>query len=84
MTKQLKPCPFCGGEARIAVCDSEGNLHDESYEIDPWSGLSYAITHSFIENENCPISHFNDVTLGAMIYNSREELIKAWNTRIGD
>ena len=29
MMDKLLPCPFCGGETKIAVCDSEGNLHDD-------------------------------------------------------
>ncbi|RKS87285.1 hypothetical protein DES39_0505 [Orbus hercynius] len=82
MTNKLLPCPFCGGKAHIAVCDAEGNPHDDSYENDPWSGLSYTLMHSFIENELCPIAHFEDTTLGTTLYDSREELIKAWNERI--
>ena len=26
--KELLPCPFCGSEIRIVVCDDEGNIHD--------------------------------------------------------
>ena len=24
---ELKPCPFCGGEVSLVLCDDEGNLH---------------------------------------------------------
>jgi hypothetical protein len=40
MNDELK-CPFCGGKVRILVCDDEGNVHDDDYENDPWSGLSF-------------------------------------------
>lgn len=26
---KLRPCPFCGGLAKIVLCDDEGNLHNE-------------------------------------------------------
>ena len=31
MEGKLEPCPFCGGEVSIILCDDEGNLHDEAY-----------------------------------------------------
>ena len=39
---RLKPCPFCGGEAEIQIADDEGNIHDEDYINDPYSGHHYA------------------------------------------
>lgn len=27
----MKSCPFCGGEARVQLVDSEGNWKDDTY-----------------------------------------------------
>ena len=35
---KLKPCPFCGGSAKVVLCDDEGNLHDEDYALRPCCG----------------------------------------------
>lgn len=79
MAETLKPCPFCGGEARLVVCDSEGNVHDESYEADPYSGLSYAIVHGSDDCcGECPVSTSD---LLPWLYETREEAAAAWNRR---
>ena len=79
MAEELKPCPFCGGEARLVVCDSEGNVHDESYEADPYSGLSYAIVHGSDDCcGECPVSTSDPLP---WLYETREEAVAAWNRR---
>jgi hypothetical protein len=80
---KLKPCPFCGGETKIAVCDSEGNLRDDDYEQNPWSGLGYQLIHTIEENEGCPIAKYDcdGAEMGVYIYDSKEEAIEAWNRR---
>lgn len=81
--EELKACPFCGGEAKVAVSDDEGNNRDDEYENDPWSGLSFRISHAHEENENCPIAQYkiDGATVGVYLYDNRSEAIEAWNKR---
>lgn len=84
-TDKLKPCPFCGGEARIQVTDDEGNLKSEIYLENPYSGVGYVIVHD--ENNStdcCPIATNFDEIQGRYIYTSKQEAIDAWNKRVND
>lgn len=86
MEKVLLPCPFCGSEIRIVVCDDEGNIHEDDYENDPWSGLGYRLYHDIADfkDVNCPIAgHEGSGEMGIWIYNTREDAIEAWNRRKG-
>ena len=80
--KELKPCPFCGVIPKIYVCDDEGNLHEDDYEKDPWSGLGFQINHTIEDAPHCPIASHPDESVGTRIYNSKEELAEEWNKRI--
>ena len=81
--ESLKPCPFCGGKAEIQICDDEGNLRDEEYKAEPYSGLSYSVAHDDRENKGCPIANFYEDggVVGTLLYESEEELITTWNKR---
>ena len=84
---ELKPCPFCGGNIRIVVCDDEGNTHNEDYEHNPWSGLGYQLYHDITDDpqNQCPIAgHEHEGIMGVWIYDTREEAIEAWNRRVSD
>ena len=81
MTKLIKPCPFCGGKVEIQIRDAEGNLRDEEYEKDPWSGLMYSIGHYTGDNPNCPIATYKKEIVGVYLYESKNEVIEAWNRR---
>lgn len=85
MTERLRPCPFCGGKARIQVTDDEGNLKSESYLKDPYSGVGYVIIHDIsISTDCCPIATNLNEVQGIYIYDSKQEAIDAWNKRVND
>lgn len=81
MIERLKPCPFCGGEARLQLTDEEGNFKDESYLEDPYSGVGYVIVHDISDSSECPIATYCDEALGTYIYTTKEAAIFAWNLR---
>lgn len=81
---KLKPCPFCGGPVHIVVSDDEGNVHGDSYEDDPWSGLSYQLSHTVEDGPDCPIATEADeqATIGSFSYPLPEYAAEAWNKRV--
>jgi len=81
--KELKPCPFCGGQAFLAISDDKGNPRSALYEYDPWSGLSFKIMHHHENNKDCPIANYqsDEQQQGVYLYKSRNEAIQAWNLR---
>ena len=84
MAEKLLPCPFCGKEARIMVCDNEGNARPESYRDDPYSGLSFWISHTYGDSEFCPVARHAQDGPGGLIYESEEEAARTWNRRAAD
>jgi len=62
MAKELKPCPFCGGEARI-----------ENQYVHKWV--------VGCESFGCICMWLWSYT---PLFSSREEAVKAWNTRAND
>lgn len=84
---KLKPCPFCGGSAKIVLCDDEGNLHDKDYALRPYSGVGFEIRHTHEENPECPIAGYEvdgGIVGGVYIYDTEEKAAEAWNKRVND
>ena len=75
---ELKPCPFCGGDMSVVILDDEGNIRDEEYERDPYSGLSYVMAHND-PNGACPIVTYDEPIL--WLYDSRDDVAHVWNRR---
>ena len=81
--KDLLPCPFCGVVPKICICDDEGNIRDENYLNDSFSGLSFGIEHTLAQEgaEYCPIATYKGEGIGAILYDSVDELVRYWNRR---
>lgn len=67
-------CPFCKGEIEVCIADDEGNIRDDSYLEDPYSGVSYFPKHE--EKDGCPIATHEGEILGVFLYDTREELVE--------
>ena len=66
---KLIPCPFCGGEAKLWA--------DSDYGAEEYRKYSVACTVC-----TCSLGDFGNDNAGDSIYAfSKEEAIKAWNTR---
>lgn len=81
---ELKPCPFCGGNVSLVLCDDEGNLHDEAYREHPYSGLGFMLHHAHEGNPGCPIARYEcdgGILGGVYIYDTEEQVAEAWNRR---
>ena len=79
----LKPCPFCGCRVGIGVCDEEGNYQGLEYLDCHYSGLSFVVTHD--QNKDC-ILHTRSEELehvGISLFDTLEEIVTAWNKRMG-
>lgn len=81
---KLKPCPFCGNKVSILISDDEGNIHNDDYTEDPYSGLAYSIGHIYEDAIMCPIAMHQDNggLLGVLLFDTIEEAINIWNKRI--
>ena len=78
-------CPFCGGEFHLGLCDEEGNLRNNDYLDNPYSGISYCIIHSLKDVPNgihCPIAtSYDDSAISEYLYRTKEEALEALKLR---
>src|SRR5574344_1967436 len=79
-------CPFCKEEVTLLVTDDEGNIHNQEYAKNPWSGLGYILYHPYRDGENmnpCPIKIHEYEPLGSNIYDTPEEAVDFWYKTLG-
>ena len=79
MRVELKPCPFCGQRPEIVVGDAEGNVHDAAYADDPFSGLSYMLSHHNL-GWACPVA-LHEGEVYPRLYDTPQEAAYSWNLR---
>lgn len=70
----LKPCPFCGGEATICVSDGSGSVWTKDLETTILRGRR--MTHCFAMCKKCRIR--------TQSYLTRRGMFNAWNRRASD
>lgn len=69
----LKPCPFCGGEAELLVCDGSG-IYIADVGTDRFRGRE--MTHCLYKCKRCGIM--------TKPYLTRRGVWNAWNRRVKD
>lgn len=71
MTDKLKPCPWCGNDARLV----KEEIHFPNSQNNLW-----AVT---CDTENCPAGNIvQDGEMGGFIYSwPKDEAIEIWNRR---
>lgn len=71
--REIKPCPFCGGKAKVKVCDGSGafctDIGTEMY-------FGRKMTHCLICCERCRVR--------TQAYLTRRGVFNAWNRRAND
>lgn len=71
--RELKPCPFCDGKAKVKVCDGAGCFYTD---IGTEMYLGRKMTHCLIRCEKCGVK--------TKAYLTRRGVFNAWNRRSDD
>lgn len=74
MSEELKPCPFCGGEAKIKA------VNQKSYGLTIWCQCKKCGVKT---EEYCPITNNEDTTLDS-IEKCKNTVLEQWNRRVND
>ena len=68
--RELKPCPFCGGEAEVKVCDGAGH-----YYTNVGTEMFYG------RQMTCCLIRCNKCGVKTKAYLTRRGVFNAWNRR---
>lgn len=69
--EELKPCPFCGGKAKVFSCDGAGAFYTNAGEAQIWGRK---MNHKLIRCKNCGIK--------TKAYLTDKGVFNAWNRRV--
>lgn len=67
---ELKPCPFCGGKAKLKVCDGSGSFYAD---IGTERFMGREMSHCLAKCERCGIK--------TKAFLTRRGLFNVWNRR---
>ena len=70
---ELKPCPFCGGEAKVMVCDGAGTY---CTDIGTELFMGRKMSHCLVRCKKCGVK--------TKAYLTRRGVFNAWDRRAED
>lgn len=68
---ELKSCPFCGGKAKVYVCDGSGTYYASVGTVEYYGRK---MTHCLVKCEKCRVR--------TNAYLTRRGVFNAWNRRV--
>ena len=88
MNKELKPCPFCGGE-KLKIESKKGEIHYSKKDgMYPWHNVKYSVrcnschARGGVVSAAVPTDRLGEYS--NKVYEVREKAVEAWNRRVND
>ena len=70
---ELKPCPFCGGKAKVMACDGAGTYYTD---VGTEQFMGRKMSHCLVHCKRCGVK--------TKAYLTRRGVFNAWNRRVTD